>query len=29
LIVRKLDPEMIASVRRQLDWVIAKIGATP
>ena len=27
LIARKLDSEMIANVRRQLDWVIAKMGS--
>jgi uncharacterized protein HemY len=26
LIARKLDPGMVADVRRQLDWVIAKMG---
>ncbi len=26
LLARKLDPEMVADVRRQLDWVIAKTG---
>lgn len=29
LLSRKLDPELVADVRRQLDWVIAKSGPTP
>jgi hypothetical protein len=26
LLSRKLDPQLVADVRRQLDWVIAKTG---
>lgn len=29
LLSRKLEAPMVADVRRQLDWVIAKSGATP
>jgi len=29
LLSRKLDPQLVADVRRQLDWVLAKIKAIP